>query len=428
MRALLLLTMQTGSRTFALGPGQELVVGRSASCDVVVPDEAVSRRHCRIRLVENGVHVQDLGSSQGLKKNGVACEECVLGAGETVWLATSCLRVEELGSATNDDNPQSAEPRKGDVPTAQSFLGRTIGNYRILSLLGVGGHAFVYRAEQIHLGREVALKVLRDTQSGASAQSTEAFLSEARAAAALSHPRLVQVFDFGADQGLHFLSMELLRGGSLVQRLRTAGKFAWTELEPIVHEVLEALAVAHAAGLVHRDVKPGNVLLTEDGHAKLADLGLARGIGREGDRCGTPAYMAPEQVRAETVDARADLYALGATIYHLLTGELPFGGRSRDMLRQKLAQPAPALRHELGVPAPIARLVAALLECDPDDRPRDVEAVWKLLESPSGHGPRRSRSSSRRPRRASTSSGLQLGWVFALVAAVVAAAILFRFA
>ncbi|MBM3960699.1 MAG: serine/threonine protein kinase, partial [Planctomycetes bacterium] len=200
-------------------------------------------------------------------------------------------------------------------------------------------------------------------------------------AAALSDPRLVQVFDLGDADGRWYLSMELVRGGTLADALRRDGPAPWRALLPILRDVAGALQVAHRAGLVHRDVKPANILLTGDGHAKLADLGLVRDIGGVGDRLGTAAYMAPEQLAAAPIDRRVDVYALGCTAYHALSGQPPFGGSTKEILRRKRTEAPPSFDPALGVPAAVDHFVRAqLLAMAPEARPADADAVLDELD------------------------------------------------
>jgi serine/threonine-protein kinase len=202
---------------------------------------------------------------------------------------------------------------------------------------------------------------------------------------------------------------------------------SWDELEPILLDVLDGLTVAHAAGIVHRDVKPANILLTPGGRAKLADLGLARGIGGEGDRSGTPAYMAPEQVKGSVVDARADLYALGCTIYHALTGSPPFVGRSKDIIKQKLSEPTPKLPEEARAPFLVRQLLVGLLQRDPAARPDNVNAVIELLREPSPVRTPSPRAARRVTRPTSSKSNTQgWHWIAAIAALAMLAATVFR--
>ncbi|MFY9342572.1 MAG: serine/threonine-protein kinase, partial [Planctomycetota bacterium] len=247
------------------------------------------------------------------------------------------------------------------------------------------------------------IKVLRQPAAGADEAAVSAFLREARAAAALADPRLVAVFDLGQDAGRHFLSMELVRGGSLAARIRRDGPLPWRQALPILRDVAGALQLAHNAGLVHRDVKPANILLTGDHRAKLADLGLVRDLGGAGDRAGTAAFMAPEQLDGTSVDGRADLYALGCTAYAALVGRAPFVGTVREILKQKRAQQPAPFEAARGVPPGLDRLVRQqLLALDPAKRPPDAgEVIDELdrIERTGGGLATARRSQKRRPTR-----------------------------
>src|SRR5215218_8513615 len=202
--------------------------------------------------------------------------------------------------------------------------GRTLdGRYHLGSLLGAGGMASVHLATDRVLQRQVAVKVL----SPPDAQDplfVERFRREARAAARLSHPNIVSVFDSGSDDGLHYLVMEYVPGESLAQLLQRQGRLAPRRAVELASQVCAALAAAHAQGLVHRDVKPGNVLVGANGQVKVTDLGIVKAsagttLTGSGKVLGTAAYLSPEQAGGGPVDARADLYGLGCVLYELLT-------------------------------------------------------------------------------------------------------------
>lgn len=230
--------------------------------------------------------------------------------------------------------------------------GSWFGDYQILDLLGVGGMGNVYRAREKMLDRLVALKTL-SPDLGHEPSFVERFLKEARAVARLNHPNIVQVFAFGAVDGVYYLAMELLEGLSLGHYLRANGRWKEYDAITIVRYICRALSVAHAQGLVHRDIKPDNVILTRAGEVKLVDLGIAKQMGEEnsmtqtGTAIGTPNYIAPEQILGQRdIDGRADIYSLGATLYHLVTGRVPFQGSSGPhVMSMHLVEPFPDPRN-----------------------------------------------------------------------------------
>jgi len=259
---------------------------------------------------------------------------------------------------------------------ADPLVGRSLGAYKILERLGSGAVGVVYKAIQSGLDREVALKVLNP--KAATPLTVASFKREAVAAGRLSHPNLVQVYDIGHDQGLQFFAMELVPGGTLEQKLAQDGPLPWQEALGYARDCAEALAFAQDHHLVHRDVKPENLMLTRDGRAKLADLGMAatRGMLESESAGGSPHFMAPECVGGE-VDHRTDLYALGCSLYRLLTGDTPYHGENvKEILRAHRDQPAPSAReHAPETPPEVDALLAALMAKDPEERPADARAV-----------------------------------------------------
>jgi dipeptidyl aminopeptidase/acylaminoacyl peptidase len=204
---------------------------------------------------------------------------------------------------------------------------RRVGKYEIIQEVGRGGMAVVYKAWQPSLERHVALKVLPEYFQH-DPEFLARFRREARAAARLNHPNILYVYDVGEEDGVHYIAMEYLEGGSLGDRL-VAGSLSIDEIQGILAQVAAGLDYAHARGFFHRDIKPGNILFTDDGRPKVADFGIARptdetGLTRTGVLMGTPEYMAPEQAEGKTLDHRVDLYALGVVVYQMLTGRVPF--------------------------------------------------------------------------------------------------------
>ena len=256
--------------------------------------------------------------------------------------------------------------------------GRELGGCRVERLVGRGGMAMVYEATQLSLERPVALKIL----SPGLAQSehfVERFEREAAALSQLSHPNLVHIISRGREGDTYYLVMEYVDGESLRSRLRREGPLPLGDAVAIADQVAAGLAAAHAAGVLHRDIKPENILLASTGTAKLSDFGIARLVGADEPdrqqstsshrRMGSAPYMAPEQTGGSgSEDHRADLYALGVTLYEMLTGQLPAGQ----------LQPASALAD--GVPKAIDRVLARALAADPDERYQDVPSLRAALE------------------------------------------------
>lgn len=289
-----------------------------------------------------------------------------LGATPLIFRAADGVEIELRAEGLSSAEPAPADP----------LVGRTLGAYKILERLGSGAVGVVYKAVQAGLEREVALKVLNP--KSATPLTVASFKREAVAAGRLSHPNLVQVYEIGHDQGLQFFSMELVTGGTLEQKLAKDGPMHWPEALGAVRDCAEALAFAQEHHLVHRDVKPENLMLTRDGRAKLADLGMAatRGMLESESAGGSPHFMAPECVGGQ-VDHRTDLYALGCTAYRLLTGDTPFHGENvKDILRAHRDQPAPSARELVpDVPAEVDALILALMAKDPEQRPVDAREV-----------------------------------------------------
>jgi beta-lactam-binding protein with PASTA domain len=256
------------------------------------------------------------------------------------------------------------------------------GRYRVLSHLADGGMATVYVALDQRLDRKVALKVMR-----ADLAKDESFVSrfrrEARSAAKLSHPNVVAVYDQGEDDGNVFLTMELVNGLTLRQVMQAEGPLTPRAALDIIDPVLQALGAAHTAGLIHRDVKPENVILREDGTVKVADFGLARAIAtgtstsQTGVLLGTVAYLAPEQVERGVADARSDVYAAGLLLFEMLAGSKAFLGDSPIHVAYQHVHsevPLPSTRIST-VPAELDQLVARASARQPDDRPRDANEL-----------------------------------------------------
>ncbi|TDD54262.1 Stk1 family PASTA domain-containing Ser/Thr kinase [Nonomuraea terrae] len=269
-----------------------------------------------------------------------------------------------------------------DTTTADPLVGRLLdGRYRIESRIAQGGMATVYLALDIRLDRTVALKVMHRSLA-ADPAFVRRFIGEAKSVASLSHPNVVHVFDQGTDNDVVYLSMEYVPGRTLRDILRQRGRLPAREALEILIPVLAALGAAHQAGMVHRDVKPENVLMTDDGRVKVVDFGLARAIEatnqtRTGMMIGTIGYMAPEQVMTGAADVRSDVYAAGIMLFELVTGEQPYDGETPMSVAYRHVHdtvPAPSsLVPE--VPQLVDALVAHATAREPADRPKDATAM-----------------------------------------------------
>lgn len=254
------------------------------------------------------------------------------------------------------------------------------GRYRIEGRLGSGGMSTVHLATDERLERKVAIKLLAEHLADDPAFISR-FRHEALAAARLVHPHVVQVFDFGLDESSHrhFIVMEHVSGASCSQLLRDRGSLAADEVARITSDAAEGLGYAHRHGVIHRDVKPGNLLVADSGRVKLADFGIAKAteqssVTQVGSVLGTAAYLAPEQARGEEASPRSDIYALGVVAYQLSVGRLPYEATSLSELVLEQQQGAPPQLRELdpAIPEAFSAAVASALDLDPDLRPADA--------------------------------------------------------
>lgn len=333
----------------------------------------------------------------------VRCRSFAALVNRAVWPAQArvgyhaALRVPTM--AYDPDAPAPpAEPQEGSgsVRTA-SMIGRTIaGNFRITSLIGSGAMGDVYQAQQLSLGKDVALKLLR-RELLIDETLRRRFELEAKNASSLNHPNCIQIIDFGREGDLLFIAMEFLNGTDLSRRIEANHPFALEQTVHIFDQVLAALEEAHEHGIVHRDLKPANIMLVsrrgDPDFVKVCDFGIAKsdgahvswaeGLTMKGLICGTPEYMSPEQARGERLDGRSDLYAAGVVLYQMLTAEVPFKSTSPvALLSMHLSEPPtpPSVRKAgLDIPAKLEHLVLRALQKDPAARPQTAGEFREAL-------------------------------------------------
>ncbi len=274
------------------------------------------------------------------------------------------------------------------IPATRFDNGCIIGDFIIQSRIGSGSAGIVFLAQQISLEREVALKVL--SHKNMTEKGVATFLNEARAAAKLSHVNLVQSYAVGEDDGYSYMAMTYIKGESLKSRLKREKRIPIDEALHIVQQVAEALCYAwNESRLIHRDVKPDNIMITDDGIVKLTDLGLAmnqKDWSEDMDISGSPSYMSPEQFAGEPLDTRSDIYSLGVTLYQMITGSLPFRAVSISTLANQHfnQKPEPPEHFVPGLPSTVSALIKKMMAKKPSKRYADMEelldAIWRLRQ------------------------------------------------
>ena len=343
---------------------------------------------------------------QKLDKLFHAALECELGQREA-FIADACAEDNELRqelesmlahheqAASFIESPAYALAAETivDEDRAESLVGKALGSYQILSLLGAGGMGEVYLAVDRELRRKVALKFLPEDLTGDS-RRVQRFRQEARAASALNHPNILTVFAIGEVEGKHFIATEFVYGETLRQLMKR-GRLSLLEVLDFAIQIASALLAAHAAGIVHRDIKPENIMRRSDGYIKIVDFGVAKLTERTnldsdvttlvqtetGSAVGTVRYMSPEQVRALEVDARSDLWSFGVVLFEMLTASFPFGGETVGDLTVSIleSEPESLSKHSRDVPGELERIVNKALAKKREERYQAADEVLRDL-------------------------------------------------
>jgi len=417
--AIILLQDDRPVSEFTLDPERPLTLGRSTDATLQVRDAKLSRHHCEIRATREGCFVRDLGSKNGTFVNGARVIEARLRNGDRIQigltrflfrcepvpgaeplagdgavagggpkpaadtqvapprLCAACGRIvplDEMGSARQTQSRIYCATCLASLP----LLGRILGGYELVQRIGRGSIGTVFKAEQLSMSRPVALKIVHPELTG-DPEAVRRFLRDARAAGQLSHPNIIRIYDMNQAEGYYFISMEYVPGGDVGALLEREGPLPCARVIDLAAQACSALAHAHSRGVVHCDLKPSNFLLGRDGLVKMADLGLAKSLDAAnlsslmtvGTRLDNLAFTPPEQIAdPRAADFRADLYALGATCYCLLSGEHPFRGgdvaQLAHAIRTERLRPLRAYR--IDVPLALDDAIARAMAKDPARR------------------------------------------------------------
>lgn len=366
------LVMLRDNRTKEYELGSETVLGRKSTCTIRVPSPKCSREHCRIIRGSNGFFIDDMGSSNGTIVNNNKIGRHLLKNGDEITVGGVLFKFQD----------------KTDDP----LVGKRLGKYQIIDKVGVGGMGVVYRASQVTLGREVALKVM--SRRLASKQNfIQSFEREAKIAARLQHPNIIGIHDFGHEADWYYFSMEFVDGENLLDMALRQGGLSVDECLDYGAQIAEALDHAHNQGILHKDIKPQNVMIDRENRVKLADMGLASMAGDEpggGENAeesnsfmATPQYVAPEIIRRLDPDARSDVYSLAATLFHMLTGKPPYQAENvKELLKKHLSAPIPDPRElRSDVPEDMALFIMRGLAKEPAERVQTAREFADFLNN-----------------------------------------------
>lgn len=380
---------------YAVREGEVLIAGSSDRCPIRLEGDGVEPHHCEFSIMQGEILITDVSASEGVYVNGRRVDRCSVRVGDLILLGRSPVMVSPGLPSGRDSLFLDSEGRENLLETdPTSLVGRTVGKFRFVRVLGIGGMAVVLLAEHVRLGRPVAVKVLR-REMLPNKKAVDRFIREALAGARLSHANIVQTYDAGTIGGLLYIAMEYIEGEDVGMWIKRLGKLPVSLSLSIIIQVALALDLAHREGIIHRDIKPSNIMFTKDGRVKLLDLGIAKVLSDTAPEArrvgiGTLVYMPPEQTRdAAGVDHRADIYSLGATLYKMLTGQAPFKKKSVEaMVKAIRREPLPDPRiHTSEIPEEVVEVLKIAMAKKPESRFQTVKemqeelvALWKRYQ------------------------------------------------
>ncbi|MHC4957844.1 MAG: protein kinase domain-containing protein [Planctomycetota bacterium] len=361
-----------------LNEGQTYTVGAAPEDSLALDDPRALDKHCSIRIAGPQIILENHTASAGTWIGEQKINKVRIKPGVTFRLGDSHVKL-----TAKPQQQKTAVPVDNDP-----LLGKIIGGYKLNQVIGRGGMGTVYRATQLSLSRDVALKVLRSKLAKDPA-FVDLFVHEAQAAAQLVDPNIVQVYDAGTEGEVSYFAMEYIGQGSVEEVLAEKTKLPWEDAILWVLEAAHGLKYAEGKGIVHRDIKPDNLMINDDGRIKIADLGLAKRGEGGGDQgiIGTPHFIPPEQALGKEVDIRADIYSLGATFFRMITGKTVFTGKTaKEIVLKHIKEPAPAASSmEKSVPDELDATLARMLAKEPDQRFQDSAELIRSLESICAH-------------------------------------------
>jgi serine/threonine protein kinase len=376
------------------------MLGRKEDNAYVLKDMRVSRHHCELCFEDGQVTLNDRGGSGGTIVNGYKISEHVLKHGDTIQLGETLLKflAREDNGATTLSGPgvrtANAEYDPKAVERLAELSGRNLARFEIGEILGIGSKSIVFRACDTESGQEVALKVMHPDYAR-NDDEMQRFVRAMRTMLPLRHPNIITVYSAGKNGPYCWAALELVEGESLtqvIQRIGVAGMLDWKYAFRVAVHIGRALEYARAHGIIHRDIAPMHILMTQDKAAKLGDLMLAKAVEgslalqvtKPGEIVGDVNYMSPERTRglSELVDHRSDLFSLGATCYALLAGKPPFAGSTlvETITKVRNAEPLKPNIFQIGIPTPFEGVILKLLAKRPEDRFQTAGEMVQELE------------------------------------------------